>query len=45
MGSGTTGKIALINKRKFIGIEIAKEYYDISEKRIREAVGLFNDNN
>lgn len=34
MGSGTTGKMAIANKRKFIGIEIASEYYDLSTRRI-----------
>lgn len=34
MGSGTTGKMALINSRKFIGIEIVKEYYDLAKKRL-----------
>ena len=38
MGSGTTGKMAVLNNRKFIGIEKVKEYFDISEKRINEAV-------
>ena len=34
MGSGTTAKMALLNNRKFIGSEIAKEYCEIAEKRI-----------
>ena len=34
MGSGTTGKMALKNNRKFIGIELVKDYFDISVKRI-----------
>lgn len=34
MGSGTTGKMALKNNRKFIGIELVKNYFDISVKRI-----------
>jgi DNA modification methylase len=34
MGSGTTAKIALLNKRKYIGSEISKEYCEIAEKRI-----------
>lgn len=38
MGSGTTGKMAVLNNRKFIGIEKVKEYFDISEKRINEAM-------
>lgn len=37
MGSGTTGKMAILNNRNFIGIEKVKEYYDISLKRITEA--------
>ena len=37
MGSGTTGKICAETDRNFIGIEIEKEYYDIAEKRIRQA--------
>ena len=34
MGSGTTGKMAILNGRDFIGIEKVKEYYDIALKRI-----------
>ncbi|HQZ60665.1 MAG TPA: site-specific DNA-methyltransferase, partial [Acinetobacter sp.] len=34
MGSGTTGKMALLNNRKFIGIEKDAEYFDIGTKRI-----------
>jgi site-specific DNA-methyltransferase (adenine-specific) len=34
MGSGTTAKMALLNNRKFVGSEIAKEYCEIAEKRI-----------
>ena len=37
MGSGTTGKMAVLNNRNFVGIEIDKEYFDIAEKRIAEA--------
>jgi site-specific DNA-methyltransferase (adenine-specific) len=39
MGSGTTGKMATIHERKFIGFEIAKEYFDIAEIRINNAEG------
>ena len=38
MGSGTTGKMAKILKRNFIGIEIASEYVEIAEKRINEDI-------
>ena len=34
MGSGTTGKMALLNGRRFIGIEIDPEYFEIAKKRI-----------
>lgn len=34
MGSNTTGKMALLNNRKFIGIEKVKKYFEISKKRI-----------
>lgn len=37
MGSGTTGKMALLNNRKFIGIELSPEYVEIARKRIDEA--------
>ena len=36
MGSGTTGKMAILNNRNFIGVELVKNYYDISMKRIGE---------
>ena len=36
MGSGTTGKMALLHGRKFIGIERNKEYFEIAKKRIEE---------
>jgi len=35
-GSGTTCKMAKLNNRKFIGIDIAKEYCKIAEERIEE---------
>lgn len=37
MGSGTTGKMAILSKRHFIGIEISERYFGICEKRIRDA--------
>lgn len=36
MGSGTTGKMAILNNRNFIGIEKVNKYFDISLKRITE---------
>ena len=37
MGSGTTGKMALLNNRNFIGIEKDEKYFDIAKERIAEA--------
>lgn len=34
MGSGTTGKMAVLHNRQFIGIEISKDYYEIARERI-----------
>ena len=36
MGSGTTAKMAILNKRNWVGSEISKEYCKIAEKRINE---------
>ena len=35
MGSGTTGRMALQLNRRFIGIEIDKEYFEIAKQRIQ----------
>ena len=37
MGSGTTGKMAVLNNRQFIGIELDEGYFNIARKRIEEA--------
>lgn len=37
MGSGTTGKMALLNNRKFVGIELSPEYVEIAKTRIQQA--------
>lgn len=37
MGSGTTGKMAILNNRNFIGIELNEEYFTIAERRIEDA--------
>ena len=39
MGSGTTGKMAILNGRDFIGIELDADYFKIAERRIAEAQG------
>jgi len=36
MGSGTTGKMAVLNKRNFIGIEKDAGYFKIAESRIND---------
>lgn len=41
MGSGTTAKMAMINKRNYIGSEISKEYCEIAEQRLKMCGGLF----
>ena len=40
MGSGTTGVVAINLKRKFIGIEIDKERFEIGKKRIARDTSL-----
>ena len=37
MGSGSTGVACINTDRKFIGIELDKNYFDIAKKRIEEA--------
>lgn len=37
MGSGTTGKMAKLNNRRFIGIEKVAEYFEIAKERITSA--------
>lgn len=37
MGSGTTGKMALLNNRNFIGIELDPTYFQIAKNRIKQA--------
>jgi site-specific DNA-methyltransferase (adenine-specific) len=36
-GSGTTGKMALLADRRFVGSEISEEYFQIAEQRIHTA--------
>ncbi len=36
-GSGTTGKMALLNDREFIGIDISPEYIEIARQRLAES--------
>lgn len=41
MGSGTTGVAALNNNRKFIGIEINKDYYKVAKSRIEKGEAIY----
>lgn len=43
MGSGTTGKMALLNNRNFIGIEIDEQYFEISKERIQSCLNDINN--
>lgn len=45
MGSGTTGKMALLNNRKFIGMECSVEYVNIAVQRIEKTLGVINASN
>jgi len=38
MGVGSTGVAALELGRRFIGVELEKEYYDAAKERIERAV-------
>lgn len=38
MGSGSTGKAAVMEGFNFVGVEMQKEYYDIAEARIKNAM-------
>lgn len=41
MGSGSTGVAAMMEKRRFIGIEIDAKYFDIASCRIKEVESKF----
>ena len=36
MGSGTTGEACINTKRKFIGVEMDKEIFEIAENRLNK---------
>lgn len=42
-GSGTTGEVALLNNRNYVGVELNPDYARLSEKRILESVGMFGE--
>lgn len=39
-GSGTTGKVALENGRRYVGIELNREYIEQSEARLTTTIGM-----
>lgn len=41
-GSGTTCKMALLNKRHFIGVDISEEYIRIAKERIQKYVNVIS---
>jgi DNA modification methylase len=45
MGSGTTGIAALHLKRKFIGIEIDEDRFNVAKGKIAEEVERLKNNN
>ncbi|WP_104578329.1 DNA-methyltransferase [Helicobacter felis] len=40
-GSGTTCKMAFLNRRNFIGIDISQEYIDLAQQRLDKYMGIF----
>ena len=38
MGSGTTGKMSVLNNRKFIGIELDEGYFNMAKERIEKSM-------
>lgn len=43
MGSGTTAKMAMLNKRNYIGFEKNSDYWEVSLKRVAKYEGKAND--
>lgn len=44
VGSGTTVKMAKLNNRKFIGLDINEEYIEISNQRVKEIISYSDEN-
>lgn len=44
MGSGSTGVACLNTNRRFIGIELDKEYFDIAKERLKESINKGDTN-
>lgn len=43
IGSGTTAKMAVLNDRKYVGIDISEEYVDITRRRVDKALAVKNE--
>ena len=43
LGAGTTAIAALRTNRKYIGIEINQEYYDISNERLKQEINKLKE--
>jgi len=41
-GVGTTGVVSVRNNRKYIGIELEKDYFNISKKRITKEIEKYD---
>jgi DNA modification methylase len=41
MGSGTTAVAAVLERRKFIGFETNKDYFEKANERLRKLTGPF----
>ena len=42
-GSGTTCKMAYLLNRNFIGVDVSKEYIEISKERLSKYANLFGE--
>jgi site-specific DNA-methyltransferase (adenine-specific)/modification methylase len=42
-GSGTTPKVAIVKNRRYIGSEISEKYFNVTNDRLRDAKGLFEN--
>jgi len=43
IGSGTTAKMAVLNDRRYIGVDVSEEYVEIARRRVDEALAFKNE--
>ena len=43
VGSGTTAKMAVLNDRRYIGVDVSEEYVEIARRRVDEALAIKNE--